>query len=232
MNKQIFFVKIIIKQTIDQFSLFYSLFKREVKLLNYKQLTYRTLEEMVRRNPVKKITVEMIIREVGMAKATFYRMFKDKYDLIGQYYADCVFRIPNEGVSSSWIDAQKYICNNLYRDRELHAQLLKTEGQNSCAEYLFQAEKEYIVNGYLKYSGKETLSYIEESTIEFYIAGHIRMVETWILKKHSVTPEQFVDALCSLVPVLLRGYIGLSDDRTCRTMQTGADCEEHAFPTE
>ena len=44
------------------------------------------LKQCMSKMPVEKITVKEIVEECGTTRQTFYRNFKDKYDLINWYF--------------------------------------------------------------------------------------------------------------------------------------------------
>ena len=44
------------------------------------------LKQCMSKTPVEKITVKEIVEECGTTRQTFYRNFKDKYDLINWYF--------------------------------------------------------------------------------------------------------------------------------------------------
>ena len=45
-----------------------------------------SLKELVRREPLDKITVKQIVEGCGVSRQTFYRCFLDKYDLVNWYF--------------------------------------------------------------------------------------------------------------------------------------------------
>ena len=49
------------------------------------QLAY-ALKQCMSKMPAEKITVKEIVEECGTTRQTFYRNFKDKYDLINWYF--------------------------------------------------------------------------------------------------------------------------------------------------
>lgn len=51
-----------------------------------KELLGESIHELAQKKPVDKITVREITDNCGMAPATFYRHFHDKYELIAWIY--------------------------------------------------------------------------------------------------------------------------------------------------
>ncbi len=52
-----------------------------------REILAESFRELAGFKPVDKITVPNIIENCGYSKTTFYRLFKDKYDLIAWDYA-------------------------------------------------------------------------------------------------------------------------------------------------
>lgn len=57
-----------------------------MKRMTTKEILAESFKELVARKPINKITISNITDNCGMAQPTFYRHFKDKYDLIAWIY--------------------------------------------------------------------------------------------------------------------------------------------------
>ena len=44
------------------------------------------MKKLLRTNPIEKITTEQILEQSGVSRRSFYRYFKDKYDLLQWIY--------------------------------------------------------------------------------------------------------------------------------------------------
>ena len=51
-----------------------------------KQLVYESLSKLLLIKSIENLTVNDIIRSSGVSRATFYRHFLDKYDVMTSYY--------------------------------------------------------------------------------------------------------------------------------------------------
>ena len=62
---------------------------QEIYSRQNEQIKYRLADAMkqcMTKLPLEKITVKEIVEECGTTRQTFYRNFKDKYDLINWYF--------------------------------------------------------------------------------------------------------------------------------------------------
>ncbi|MBQ9198052.1 MAG: TetR family transcriptional regulator [Clostridia bacterium] len=57
-----------------------------MKRMTAQEILAESFREIAEKKPVDKITVQDIINNCGYSKTTFYRVFKDKYDLMAWYY--------------------------------------------------------------------------------------------------------------------------------------------------
>ena len=69
-----------------------------------KELLAESFRELAERKSVDKITVREIVENCGYSPATFYRQFRDKYDLIAWDYSRELERIMAQlGEEHSWL---------------------------------------------------------------------------------------------------------------------------------
>ncbi|MBQ3050267.1 MAG: helix-turn-helix transcriptional regulator, partial [Clostridia bacterium] len=76
----------------DTIMLFYliSVHRQKGRFVNMPERTRLTIlhafDRLVERVGFSKITVSMLVKEAGVSRATFYRYFKDKYDVMNYNY--------------------------------------------------------------------------------------------------------------------------------------------------
>ena len=51
-----------------------------------------SLKQLMEKKPLDKITVKEIVETSGMTRQTFYRNFKDKYDLVNWHFSQLADR--------------------------------------------------------------------------------------------------------------------------------------------
>jgi len=72
-----------------------------------KEILTESFQELAAEKGIDKITIQEIVDNCGYSSATFYRHFKDKYDLIAwsdecsTYFPDCMFRYQSDGEDRS-----------------------------------------------------------------------------------------------------------------------------------
>ena len=76
-----------------------------------------SFQELLRSEPLEKITVEQICRKADVHRSTFYRYFQDKYDLLRYAFEHfLIARIDEEdliGSTISMISKEKQLFRNI-----------------------------------------------------------------------------------------------------------------------
>jgi len=62
-----------------------------------KDILVASFQELALKKPIDKITIQDIANESGYSPATFYRHFRDKFDLIAWDYSQHTKNIMNQG---------------------------------------------------------------------------------------------------------------------------------------
>ena len=153
-----------------------------------KELLAASFRELAEKKSIDKITVGEIARNCGYSPATFYRNFKDKYDLIAWDYAKETERI------MSRIDGKDYPWRQTLLD-----------GVRHCA-----SQREYLANLFqhtLAVSGKNALEKEEELYARVYCLGTVSLICEWILGKYDCVPEELARVFENSLPDPLRVYL-------------------------
>lgn len=90
---------------------------------------------LFRKQPIEKVSVTMICDQVGIDRKTFYRYFKDKFDVIDWiYYHDFFADMEPQEDWNIW-DYFTEIQRQIFSDREFYLNAFRYQGQNSFRDY-------------------------------------------------------------------------------------------------
>lgn len=89
-----------------------------------KEILAESFQELARQKPINKITIANITDNCGLTQPTFYRYYKDKYDLIAWIY------VTDSGKIMQQIGSNGYI----WKDTLLDAGRYYSEKQSVCSE--------------------------------------------------------------------------------------------------
>ena len=175
-----------------------------------KDILADSFRELAETRPIDKITVKEIAANCGYSSATFYRQFKDKYDLIAWEYTHSVASIM-EQINTDDYPWNRTLLDGMlsYMERKdyLANLFLHTEGQDSFIRYMTGINCDALRNYILKASGMSELDQTTEMYIRIYCLGTVNMTCEWILGKYDVTPEQLADIFEQSLPAPLHPWL-------------------------
>lgn len=175
-----------------------------------KEILADSFRELAQEKPIDKITVKDIADNCRYSQATFYRQFKDKYDLIAWDHAQHVGKI------MARIGTEKYDWRQTVMDAALSFQAMKrylanlfrhTSGHDSFARHMteihYNALKQYI----LKNSEEKSMDEMTDMYVRVYVLGTVSLTCEWILGKCKATPEELALVYEKSLPLPLHAYL-------------------------
>lgn len=175
-----------------------------------KEILLESFRELAEKKSVDKITVQDITENCGYSTTTFYRHFKDKYDLIGWDHTNYVAKVMDRiGVDDYlWSQTLTEGVNYFEQNKAYLANLFQhTNGHDSFVRNMTEINYEAL-KGYILKSGK--ISELDEKTdmyIRIYCLGTVNLVCEWILGKYHVTKQELAEILENSLPEPLRQYL-------------------------
>lgn len=169
-------------------------------------MKYRLADAMkicMRRSPVEKITVQEIVDECGTTRQTFYRNFKDKYDLINWYFDKILlesFEHMGEGrtIFEGLVNKFHYI-----EDEKLFFRAaFKNDDQNNLRDHDFHLILQFYTERIEGKTGKKMSPHLK-FLLEMYCQGSIYMTVQWVLGKITADPEKMAEDLVDAMPAEL-----------------------------
>ena len=165
--------------------------------IDTKQIILDTTVRLMKTKEAKKLTVQKILDEAHVSRATFYSFFADKYDVINYYFQSYVERVSKEqGREVIEICAYQFIYDN--KDYFLNA--LEIEGQNSFKNFFYEYYYNLSADMYLRNTDKKELTKEDQILLEFYHAGSSHILNQWIIGGAKESPEYMAELVHKLIP--------------------------------
>ncbi|MBQ8470293.1 MAG: TetR family transcriptional regulator [Clostridia bacterium] len=163
-------------------------------------------DRLVEKVGFSKITVSMLVKEAGVSRATFYRYFKDKYDVMNYNYKQMV----DMAFTPERIDTLEDLFLIFYQMGRTYWQplvrMFDSTGINSLshfiADYSYEAAKRIVEE-----NRNAPLSETEKLKLRVFCGGCSYMYEDWIRGKYDMSPEEAAHALYMTVPEEFQGYL-------------------------
>lgn len=175
-----------------------------------KEILAESFRELAEKKSVDKITVPDIVENCGYSKTTFYRLFKDKYDLMAWDYAKRQKEIMDqtERPDYEWKTTLLEGAFLFNEQREyLKNLLLHTNGYESFSKYMKQLHFDSLRKCVLNASGAEELDTRTEMYVRTYCQGTVDLICDWIMGMYDVSPEVLSEVFEKCLPSPLHQYL-------------------------
>lgn len=172
--------------------------------MNAKRILVRAMLELLKTNKFENITVQMILDESSISRTTFYRCFRDKYDLMSWYYRSYAETLFNE--DQIWHDFTQSVYQFIYDNKQYFSKLLSKQEDSSFRDFFHNFSFRYSENAYLKKVNRTELTEKEKVELEFYIAGSVFVVEEWVRNGFKEPVSDIVNWVCELTPKQYRCF--------------------------
>ena len=175
-----------------------------------KEILTASFQELAAQKSIDKITIQEIVENCGYSPATFYRNFKDKYDLIAWEHARAVAEIVDQTSADNYPWKQTlYDGARLYNDNKdyLVNLLQHTSGRDSFMRYMTEINYSVLEKYILSVNGNQKLTHEEMMYVKIYIHGFVGLACEWILGQIDATTEEIAEVYEQSVPEPLKKYL-------------------------
>ena len=175
-----------------------------------KEILTESFQELAAVKDIDKITIQEIADNCEYSPATFYRHFKDKYDLIAWEYTREVAEIVDQTSSDDYQWKQTlYDAACLYKkNKEYLVNLLQhTSGHDSFIRYMTEINCASLENYILSVNGNQQLTHEEMMYVKLYCHGFVGLACEWILGQISTTMEEIAVVYENSIPDPLKRYL-------------------------
>ena len=175
-----------------------------------KEILADSFLELAQTRSVDKITVKEITDNCGYSSATFYRHFKDKYDLIAWEYSrnlsDILSGVGVEG--RVWKDTLIDIAEYFEKEKTYLSNLfLHTSGLESFMTYMTEINDSCMQSMIKQAAGTDRLDEKTKMYIHQYCHGTAALTCDWLLGTFHATTEELAEVFEKSLPEPLWKYI-------------------------
>jgi AcrR family transcriptional regulator len=167
------------------------------------EILAESFQEIASQKNVNKITVNDIVSNCGISSATFYRHFRDKYDLIawiyGQKCDELFHRFDGsanrkEQIVTAWVS----FC---LENRNFLVNLIQnTGGYDSFVQKMVEKQVQLIEGDIVFLHNENALTEKVRMKIYLYSSGMVRLVCGWLMGKISASQDEMADVILETVP--------------------------------
>lgn len=172
-----------------------------------KEILAESFREVAQSRPADKITIREIVENCGYSPATFYRHFRDKYDLIAWDYvhhSEAIMDRVGKG-DYRWrdtlTDGMRYFAENRAYMQNL---LRNTGGYDAFVRHLSEANIAHLTRCIRKLTGEQEPDPDLAILVRIYCLGTGMVVCQWLAGEIRIEPEHLAERMEQALPDALR----------------------------
>lgn len=172
-----------------------------------KEILAESFRELAADRAIDKITVQEIVSNCAYSSATFYRHFKDKYDLIAWDYAQKAAEIMDRLNEKDYLWGQVLLDWAAYFQQEkeyLMNLLLHTSGHDAFIRYMTEINTDAFTNYLQSHSGRNELDEKTSMLIRAYCLGSVCLTCEWISGKYNASVSDLAAIYENAMPLTLQ----------------------------
>lgn len=170
------------------------------------QAILSAFNRLIAGNDFMKISVDMIMAEADVSRSTFYRHFKDKYDVMNANYQQIFDYYAAPEHSRSYRD----VCYHLFKYAQEHMVLfrraLDSKGFNSFSNFICSYSYDVALQITRLSRGGEGFTPAEELQVDVFCNGICAVFRNMVSRDYALDAAAAADALYEMMPGSLKHY--------------------------
>lgn len=188
-------------------SLLYNIEKEQsdIKRKTSKEILVDSFRELADQKQIDKITIKEITDNCGYSPATFYRQFKDKYDLIAWDYVCRLDDLKSifDGSEQSWKLLMNELALFFQKERIYMSNLfLHTSGLDAFILYMQERKYEAIIEAIIQKCKKKSKKI--DMLVRTYVFGTVQFTCEWILGRINADVNTVAEVYVESLPESIR----------------------------
>lgn len=151
-----------------------------------------------------KISVEMIMKEAGVSRSTFYRYFKDKYDVMNANFKNVLDYYIAPSRSRNYRDLCYHLFAYAQDNLKAFKRALDSTGFNSLSNFIYEYAYETALKITRQNRGGEGFTPAEELQVDVFCNGICAVYRNIANQRYSIDPSIAADALYEMMPESLK----------------------------
>ena len=181
-----------------------------MRKMTAKEVLGITLKELALEKTLDRITVSEIAHESGYSTATFYRHFKDKYDLADWIYSNDLAEIFSTYLikEKSWSKVLTVVTDYYVNNKEYLSNFVRgVDGDSPFVVSMFKTNYSLFLKAFETLSGVDEFDNETEIIIRFYSYGCISLTYEWLLGSDSLDIVGLSKVFDNMLPEQLRRFL-------------------------
>ncbi len=159
-----------------------------------------SFKHLITKKHFEDITIQMIADEAGVSRATFYRYFRDKYDIMNYNYQSILDKCMKENQTQTFQELFYAMTTAGTDALRPMIRLFESSGVNSFQNFIYNYSFKTLENIVLKACNEQKLTDKQIFQYRFFCRGVAHMYEEWLRGVHNMSAEEVTNYLCELLP--------------------------------
>lgn len=165
-------------------------------------------EKLLETQPLESISVQAIVDACGTTRTTFYRYFKDKYDIMNWVYKRKADSIVNSYIDSDTIEPMVRELLAYFESRkQFYLSFMKYTGQNSFDDFINEYGAGFYLERIRRATGSDKVPEDLHMLVDGYCHGSMYLIAEWLRNGCDIHSDQLADIICRLVPEPISKYL-------------------------
>lgn len=154
----------------------------------------KSFKELVKKQPIDKITIKEITDGAGVIRPTFYNHFQDKYELL-EWIIDKELIEPIEPLIENGMAQEGFMLlfRQVEKEKDFYMQASRLEGQNSfdsIVKNCITKELVKVMEARTKGKGQKYMWLTPERLAQYYAQSMSYVVITWVRSGMTITAKE------------------------------------------
>lgn len=170
--------------------------------MDTKRIIVEAMRKLLKTRKFEKITVQDVLDEAHVSRGTFYRHFKDKYEIMNFFYHESIRDIIADLKMSNKAKTQA-IVNSVLESKDYFDGVVDTEGINSFKTFVHMCSKQFYISVYLQKrmaGNTEPIPQDIDFMSDFLAGGCATTIDKWVIGKADISKEELVESLYKMTP--------------------------------
>jgi AcrR family transcriptional regulator len=172
--------------------------------IDARELLSRTMFELMSKKTIDRISVREILQGSDVSRATFYRNFKDKFDLMHFCYQATVDRFLVNIKSDNWKEILIDIFTFFKENQSFFINAIKTDGDDSFLRFLYDYSFCFYERQMLQRLHTDLLTREDLDCVAFNCSGSVWLVEIWARRNMQESPVEMAERTYRFMPLRLQ----------------------------
>ena len=154
----------------------------------------------------QKISVEMIMKEADVSRSTFYRYFKDKYEVMNTNFKCLLDYYVDPARSHNYRDLCYHLFEYAQDNLKIFRRALETTGFNSFSNFIYEYSYQTALAVTKSNRNGVGFSPAEELQVDVFCNGICAVYKNLVYQQYKIDASTAADALYEMMPESLKHY--------------------------